>query len=91
MEKLEILEILNDWNYWNKSLPSIIPRSIYDTKIASFLQKDEVTVLKGIRRCGKSTLLLNQIKMLIASGVEPKNILFINLEDPRFVNHLDVK
>lgn len=91
MEKLEILEILNDWNYWNRELPSIVPRATYDEKIASYLQKDEVTVLKGIRRCGKSTLLLNQIKTLIATGVEAKNILFVNLEDPRFVNHLDVK
>ena len=91
MEKLEILEILNDWNYWNRELPPIVPRTTYDAKIASYLQKDEVTVLKGIRRCGKSTLLLNQIKTLIVCGVEAKNILFVNLEDPRFVNHLDVK
>lgn len=91
MEKLEILDILNDWNYWNRELPPIVPRSAYDVKIASFLQKDEVAVLKGIRRCGKSTLLLHQIKALIASGIEAKNILFVNLEDPRFVNHLDVK
>ena len=90
MKKLEILEILNDWNYWNRELPIIVPRKSYDTKITSFLQKDEVTVLKGIRRCGKSTLLLNQIKILVASGVERKNILFVNLEDPRFVNHLSV-
>lgn len=91
MEKLEILEILNDWNYWNRQLPSIVPRYIYDRKIKSFLQKDEVTVLKGVRRCGKSTLLLNQIKILLASGIESKNILFVNLEDPRFVNHLSVE
>lgn len=90
MEKLEILEVLNDWNYWNRELPLIVPRKSYDERIASFLQKDEVTVLKGIRRCGKSTLLLNQIKILIASGIEKKNILFVNLEDPRFLNHLDV-
>ncbi|MGE3612714.1 MAG: ATP-binding protein [Sulfurimonas sp.] len=90
MKKLEILEILNDWNYWNRELPIIVPRKSYDEKITSFLQKDEVTVLKGIRRCGKSTLLLNQIKILVASGVERKNILFVNLEDPRFVNHLSV-
>ncbi len=90
MKKLEILEILNDWNYWNRELPIIVPRKSYDAKITSFLQKDEVTVLKGIRRCGKSTLLLNQIKILVASGIEKKNILFVNLEDPRFVNHLSV-
>ncbi|MDX9744109.1 MAG: AAA family ATPase, partial [Arcobacteraceae bacterium] len=71
-------------------MPLIVPRKSYDDKITSFLQKDEVTVLKGIRRCGKSTLLLNQIKTLLASGVEKKNILFVNLEDPRFVNHLSV-
>ena len=29
-------------------------------KIASFLQKDEITVIKGVRRCGKSTLLLKK-------------------------------
>lgn len=90
MEKLEILEILNDWNYWNKDLPHSVARGFYDDKITSFLLQDEVVVLKGIRRCGKSTLLLNQIKRLTQSGVDKKNILFVNLEDPRFVNHLDV-
>lgn len=90
MENLEILEILNDWNYWNRDLPLIFPRKSYDEKITSFLQKEEVTVLKGIRRCGKSTLLLNQIKTLIASGIQKKNILFVNLEDPRFINHLSI-
>lgn len=91
MEKLEVLEILNDWNYWNRELPHSVVREFYDDKITSFLKKDEVVVLKGIRRCGKSTLLLNQIKMLIDSGVDKKNILFVNLEDPRFVNHLSVE
>jgi hypothetical protein len=38
MEKLEILEILNDWNYWNKELPSIVSRSIYDNKIVELIQ-----------------------------------------------------
>lgn len=90
MEKLEILEVLNDWNYWNKELPNIFPRDAYDKKITTFLQNDEILVLKGIRRCGKSTLLLSQIKQLLKNGVDKKNILFVNLEDPRFINHLSV-
>jgi predicted AAA+ superfamily ATPase len=91
MEKLEILEILNDWNYWNKELPPTIPRDFYDNKITSYLQNDEIIVLKGIRRCGKSTLLINQIKQLLKNGVNKNDILFVNLEDPRFTNHLSVE
>lgn len=91
MEKLEILEVLNDWNYWNKELPKFISRDFYDERISSFIKNDEIVVLKGIRRCGKSTLLLNQIKRLEQNGVEKKDILFVNLEDPRFTNHLNIE
>jgi predicted AAA+ superfamily ATPase len=35
--------------------------------------------------------MLNQIKKLLDLGVAIENILFINLEDPRFINHLNVK
>lgn len=91
MEKLEILEVLNDWNYWNKDLPNTFSRDFYDDKISSFIKNDEILVLKGIRRCGKSTLLLNQIRKLIKQGVSKNDILFINLEDPRFTNHLNVE
>jgi predicted AAA+ superfamily ATPase len=91
MEKLEILEVLNDWNYWNKELPPTISRDFYDAKISSYMKNDEIVVLKGIRRCGKSTLLLNQIKQLLQNGVDKKEILFVNLEDPRFTNHLSVE
>ena len=91
MNKLEILEVLNDWNYWNKDLPKIFPRKKYDEKISLYINTDEILVLKGIRRCGKSTLLLNQIKHLQKNGISKKNILFVNLEDPRFINHLNVE
>jgi predicted AAA+ superfamily ATPase len=91
MEKLEILEILNEWNYWNKDLPRIISREFYDKKIGTFIKNDEIVVLKGVRRSGKSTLLLNQIKKLIQNGVDKKNILFVNLEDPRFTNSLNIE
>jgi len=91
LENSEILEILNDWNYWNKELPSTYSREFYDKKITSFLKNDEVVVIKGIRRSGKSTLMINQIKQLIANGINKNDILIINLEDPRFINHLNVE
>lgn len=88
MDKSEIIEILNEWNYWNRALPQTQTRASYDDKITSLIKHDEVLVIKGIRRSGKSTLMLNSIKNLLQSGVNIKNILFVNLEDPRFINHL---
>ena len=90
MDKTTLLEILNDWNYWTKEPPETVTREHYDKQIAQYMEKDEVVVIKGVRRCGKSTLMINQIKRLIERGVDVKNILFINFEDPRFINHLDV-
>jgi len=91
LDKTKILEILNDWNYWTKEPPVTIIREHYGNRIAQYMEKDEVVVIKGVRRCGKSTLMINQIKRLIEKGVQVKNILFVNLEDPRFINHLSVE
>ncbi|HHS91945.1 MAG TPA: hypothetical protein ENK82_01220, partial [Campylobacterales bacterium] len=86
MEKEQIIAILNEWNYWDRELPPSIKRDKYDDKIAKFINKDEVLVIKGVRRCGKSTLMLNQIKRLHEQGIPKNEILFVNLEDPRFTN-----
>ena len=91
LDKSEIIEILNEWNYWNKKLSQTQVRPFYDNKISTLLKYDEVLVIKGIRRSGKSTLMLNGIKNLLASNVDIKNILFVNLEDPRFINNLSTE
>ena len=89
MEKNKLFEILNDWNFWDKPLPDYIDRPDYQTKINTFIRSGEVIVLKGIRRSGKSTLLINHIKQLVNDGVNAKEILFINFEDPRFTDELN--
>jgi predicted AAA+ superfamily ATPase len=91
LDKTEILKILDDWNFWTKELPNTFAREIYENKISSLIAYDEILVIKGIRRSGKSTLMINQIKNLLKDGVDKKDILFVNLEDPRFVNHLDLE
>jgi len=84
MDKNKLFGILNDWNYWDKPVPEFFPRDEYQQKINTYLSAGEVIVLKGIRRSGKSTLMINHIRHLISTGVVKKEILFVNFEDPRF-------
>lgn len=48
-------------------------------------------MLKGIRRSGKSTLLINHIRHLIGQGVDKKETLYVNFEDPRFDGDLNAE
>ena len=84
MNKDKIFEILSDWNFWFKPLPQTQRRIDYEKEIAHKSLAGEVIVIKGVRRSGKSTLLINEIKRLIANGTDVKNILFVNFEDQRF-------
>jgi hypothetical protein len=90
IQKNDIISTLNDWNYWNRNFSNTQKRQFYEDRILEKEKTGEIVILKGVRRCGKSTLLLNTIKNLINSGVEKNNILFVNLEDPKFMNYLDI-
>lgn len=89
MDKNKLFGILNDWNYWDKPVPEFFPRDEYQGKINKYLSTGEVIVLKGIRRSGKSTLMINHIRHLTGTGVDKKEILFVNFEDPRFNGELN--
>jgi len=84
MNKDKIFEIISDWNFWFKPLPKTYRREFYEDEIAKKSKAGEVIVIKGVRRSGKSTLLVNEIKRLVADGTDVKNILFVNFEDQRF-------
>lgn len=56
-------------------------------KLISYLPLRQIITITGIRRCGKSTLAKQAISHLISSGVTSQNILFINLENPNFLEH----
>jgi len=89
MDKNKLFGILNDWNYWERPVPEFVVREEYQSKLNSYLSTGEIIVLTGIRRSGKSTLLINQIRHLINSGVNKKEILFVNFEDPRYNGELN--
>jgi hypothetical protein len=83
MRRDEILKILVDWNYWGNYKDESVERGRYIENLNHLLKTGEVMVIKGVRRSGKSTLMLQYIRK---SGLEAKNTLVVNFEDPRFKN-----
>ncbi|MCK4378900.1 MAG: ATP-binding protein, partial [Deltaproteobacteria bacterium] len=61
LSKEEIFEVLSDWNYWDRPLPVTISRPRYEEDMARKAVSGEIIILKGVRRSGKSTLLLNEM------------------------------
>ena len=47
------------------------------------IDSGKIITVPGVRRCGKSTLLLLTIKQLLAKGIDRKQILFFNFDDER--------
>lgn len=57
----------------------------HDMKAISYLKLEEIHIVTGIRRSGKSTLLETLINQL-SKEYDPKSILFINFDDPNYTN-----
>ncbi|MDR2197736.1 MAG: ATP-binding protein [Coriobacteriales bacterium] len=58
----------------------MVIREFYLSKVRPFIDKDVVKVLVGMRRSGKSTLLVQLRDELAARGVPAKSIVFMNFE-----------
>ena len=79
-------EALAEWNPWwsGKGIDSAllgIERELTERAEELFSFK-EMKILVGLRRSGKSTLLYQFIDRLLAKGEDPKDVLFVNFEDP---------
>lgn len=84
----EILQALTDWNDWDRPEPETVSRPFYENRLRALSATGEIVVLQGVRRCGKSTILRNAVRYLLADGVPKSDILFLNMEDPRFMGDL---
>lgn len=90
MKHENIIETLLLWNFWEKNISTGIERKSYQDTLQKYLTTDEIVVVTGIRRSGKSTILLQMVHTLIQKGVSPKNTLYVNFEDPKFFNEVHV-
>ena len=70
--------------HWNGIRQNYARRNQLDTLI-SYLPLRQIITITGIRRCGKSTLAKQAFNYLIESGTSPENILYVNLEQPLFL------
>lgn len=86
MDKNELIKILSDWNFWQKNLNAGIARNSYLNALEKLLSSEQIKIITGARRSGKSFLMRQLAHSLIKSGVDKKQILIVNFEDPRFVN-----
>jgi len=82
MTLFELLTTLNPW-WTGQEFEEGKPRHAYSLKIHRYIGTDAIMVLNGVRRSGKTTLLFQTIKYLINDlSVPPRNILFVNCDEP---------
>ncbi|MDO8592235.1 MAG: ATP-binding protein [bacterium] len=87
----EIMAVLDKWNFWSQRIDTGVRRPFYSEKLNKLLRMSEIVALTGVRRGGKSTLILQLIEELIEKGTKPKNTLYLNFEEPNFSDNLNVK
>lgn len=62
----------------------MLKRKLYFKQLENFIDKPFIKVLSGIRRSGKSVLLMQLKEALMARGVNETNIIYINFESFEF-------
>ena len=55
-------------------------------RISKLVDNELIKVITGVRRCGKSYMLNLIIQELIKNGVDEKNIILINFDNPKYNN-----
>ncbi len=79
--------ILSQNKHWKDKYKGLYKRDIFE-KLKRNLETKHIQVIQGIRRSGKSTLFKLLINHLTKT-INPKEILYINLDDPFFTPFRD--
>lgn len=81
---MDYITILSNWNFWEKKIDTGRERPKYLSHLMKLEKLSEAVVLSGVRRSGKSTILLQFLDHLHKkNGVPPRNTLYVNFEDPQ--------
>ncbi len=91
MNDSQLIEVLEYWNFWNQDRRTGVYRKDYVDELYRQGKLKEASIVAGVRRAGKSTILLQVLRKLIDSGTPRKNILYVNFEEPTFIPYLTVE
>ena len=69
----------------------MIKRELYLKKLRDSYDSELIKVIMGIRRCGKSVLLLQIMEELKQKGINDDHIIYINFEDYDFIDYTEAK
>ena len=87
----KIKEVLQDLNPWwkNEFEPEFKEREIYK-QIQDFMPMPQVIAFTGLRRVGKTTLMLMIVKDALKNNFEPGNIMYFSFDEFREVEIREV-
>lgn len=91
MNDSQLIEVLEYWNFWNQDRRTGVYRKNYADELYRQRKLKEASIVAGVRRAGKSTILLQVLRKLIDSGTPRENILYVNFEEPTFIPYLTVE
>ena len=69
----------------------MIKRELYLKKLRDSYDSEIIKVIMGIRRCGKSVLLLQIMEELKQKGIKDDHIIYMNFEDYDCLNYTEAK
>ena len=68
-----------------------ILRPLYLKRIEPMIDTEFIKVITGVRRSGKSYLLLMIRDQLLKRGISEKQIIYLNFENPEYFDLLDYR
>ena len=83
LSEQSLTTILGEWSFWDSVPPAGLSRQL---ELPHALHADLALIIQGVRRCGKSTLLM---QLPAHYDLPLTQCYYCNFEDPRLLNNLD--
>ncbi len=80
-----VLDIAKAWSFWDRDPPRFVERRV---TLPKELHDSLCLVIQGVRRSGKSTLM---VQLMERYRLDRERCVFVNFEDPKLASHLSVE
>jgi uncharacterized protein len=76
----DLLDRFNPWWFGKTQFPGI-PREGYLEELMRFKENNDIILISGLRRTGKTTLMKQMIQRMIDEGTKHEHILFVSMDN----------